>query len=79
MNKVKEFVAYYIHWLSSHNDLELEPILEYEVIRTIIDASECFEKESEFEIPQITQKELDCALAESYLRWHNKRRNNNAT
>lgn len=45
MNKVKEFVAYYIQWLSSHDDLELEPILEYEVIRTIIDASECFEKE----------------------------------
>lgn len=37
---VKEYIVKVIGWLTSHCDIELDPITEYEVIRVLIDVAE---------------------------------------
>ena len=37
---VKEYVVKVIGWLTSHCDIKLDPITEYEVIRMLIDVVE---------------------------------------
>lgn len=44
-NETKEYIAYLIQWITGHDDIELEPTLEYEMIRVIMDAAKCYEDE----------------------------------
>ena len=37
---VKEYIVKVIGWLTSHLDIELDPITEYEVIRVLIEVAE---------------------------------------
>jgi hypothetical protein len=39
---IVDFVAYQIDWLTSHDDIELEPELEELMIRFLKDTGKCF-------------------------------------
>lgn len=42
---LQKFTEYQIEWLTSHCDIELEPVLEGWIVRFLRDTAECYEAE----------------------------------
>ena len=45
MGEVKEYADYLIEWIVSKQDLELDRVTEFEIVRVIVDSVEMYEKE----------------------------------
>lgn len=50
---IPDFVKYQIEWLTSHNDLEFEPVIEDAIIQMLKDTGKSFIDEQAVEISQI--------------------------
>ena len=45
MREVKEYADYLIEWIVSKQDLELDRVTEFEIVRVIVDSVEMYGKE----------------------------------
>ena len=50
---IPDFVKYQIEWLTSHNDLEFEPVIEDAIIQMLKDTGKSFIDEQAVETSQI--------------------------
>lgn len=49
LSEVRKFICKYIQWLVSHDDIELDPLIEFEIIRVLFDVYEDMYREEVLE------------------------------